>query len=106
MRDKKKEEELANSDEPGFEHLKESLHVLIEASPPYSTIKLAAAVTEVRKMLIPLVRTSERVVVAISGLPSLRKLEEWWLLHFVLLLLGTRSTGFSCRQIHRPHHWR
>jgi len=58
MRDKKKEEELANASEAGFEHLKDPLHVLIEAHPPYSNVKLAAAVAEVRKMLIPLVRLS------------------------------------------------
>ena len=55
MRDKKKEEELANSNEPGFEHLKDPLHILIEANPPYSNVKLSASVAEIRKMLIPLV---------------------------------------------------
>ena len=56
MRDKKKEEELRNSDDPANLHLKDDLHVLVQAEPPYSSSKLAAGVAEVKKMLIPLVR--------------------------------------------------
>ena len=56
IRDKKREEELRNSSEPGYEHLKDSLHILIEANPPFSNVKLAAGVAEMKKMLIPLVK--------------------------------------------------
>lgn len=56
MKDKGKEEQLRSSNDPGYEHLNEDLHVLIEALPPYSHVKLAAGVAEVRKMMIPLVR--------------------------------------------------
>lgn len=56
MKDKSKEEELRNSGDPGYEHLTDDLHILVEANPPYSHVKLAAGVAEVRKMLIPLVR--------------------------------------------------
>lgn len=55
MRDRRKEEELRNTDTPAYAHLKEDLHVLIDAEPPYSISKLAAGVAEVKKMLIPLV---------------------------------------------------
>lgn len=54
IRDKKREEELRNGSEPGYEHLKDSLHVLIEANPPFSNVKLAAGIAEIKKMLIPL----------------------------------------------------
>ena len=53
MKDKQKEEELRNSDDPTHQHLKDDLHILIEANPPSSSQKLAAGVAEVRKMLIP-----------------------------------------------------
>lgn len=56
MKDKGKEEQLRSSNDPGYEHLKDDLHVLIEANPPFSHVKLAAGVAEVRKMMIPLVR--------------------------------------------------
>ena len=63
MKDRKKEEELRNSDIPAHTHLKEELHILIDADPPYSVQKLAAGVAEVRKMLIPLVSLAERLCV-------------------------------------------
>ena len=53
MKDKDKEEELRNSSDPAYEHLKDDLHVLIEAAPPSSTQKVAAGVAEVKKMMIP-----------------------------------------------------
>ena len=53
MRDKAKEEELRNGDDATYEHLKDSLHILVEAAAPFSDAKLAAGVAEVRKMLIP-----------------------------------------------------
>ena len=53
MKDKEKEEELRQSGEANYEHLKDDLHVLIEAQPPHATCKVAAAVAEIRKMLIP-----------------------------------------------------
>lgn len=55
MKDKSKEEELRNSGDPSYEHLTDDLHILIEAHPPYSHVKVAAGVAEVKKMLIPLV---------------------------------------------------
>ena len=55
MRDRKKEEELRNSDDPTHQHLKDDLHVLVQSEPPFSSSKLAAGVAEVKKMLIPLV---------------------------------------------------
>ncbi|KAL5456911.1 hypothetical protein EMCRGX_G034138 [Ephydatia muelleri] len=53
MRDKGKEEELRNGTDPAYQHLKENLHIVIEATGPHSVAKLAAGVAEVRKMLIP-----------------------------------------------------
>ena len=55
IRDKAKEEQLRNGNDPAYEHLNDDLHVLVEANPPYSHVKLAAGVSEVKKMLIPLV---------------------------------------------------
>lgn len=51
------EEELRNSGDPKYEHLKESLFVLVEArgSKAIATARLAAGIAEVRKMLIPCV---------------------------------------------------
>ncbi|KAJ1369283.1 RNA-binding protein asd-2, variant 2 [Parelaphostrongylus tenuis] len=53
MRDKKKEE--LNRGKPNWEHLSEDLHVLIqcEDTPNRSRIKLARAVDEVKKLLVP-----------------------------------------------------
>ena len=55
IRDKKKEEELRNSNDPSYTHLNDDLHILIDSQPPYAHVKVAAGVAEVRKMLIPLV---------------------------------------------------
>ncbi|CAD6186264.1 unnamed protein product [Caenorhabditis auriculariae] len=53
MRDKKKEE--MNRGKPNWEHLSEELHVLIqcEDTPNRARVKLARAVDEVRKLLVP-----------------------------------------------------
>ena len=56
IKDRKREEELRNSNEPMYEHLKDDLHIQIEAMPPFSNMKLAAGVSEIDKMLIPPVR--------------------------------------------------
>ena len=56
IRDKSKEEELRSRNDPAYEHLKDDLHVLIEATPPHTHVKIAAGIAEVKKMLIPLVR--------------------------------------------------
>ena len=56
IRDKKREEELRKSGESGYDHLKDTLHILIEANPPFSNAKLAAGKAEIAKMLIPLVK--------------------------------------------------
>ena len=61
MRDKGKEEELRNGSDPAYLHLKENLHIVIEATGPHSVAKLAAGVAEVRKMLIPPVSFSPTV---------------------------------------------
>ncbi|EPB71869.1 KH domain protein [Ancylostoma ceylanicum] len=55
MRDKKKEE--LNRGKPNWEHLSEDLHVLIqcEDTPNRARIKLARAVDEVKKLLVPAV---------------------------------------------------
>lgn len=53
IKDPIKEEELRISGKPMYDHLREDLHILIEASPPAATSKVAAGVAEVRKMLIP-----------------------------------------------------
>ena len=53
MKDRQKEEELRNSTDANYQHLKDDLHVLIEANPPFSSQKLAAGIADVRKMLIP-----------------------------------------------------
>lgn len=55
IKDKKKEEMMRMNNEPGYEHLNDDLHILVDAHPPYSSFKLAAGVAEVKKMLIPLV---------------------------------------------------
>jgi len=53
MRDKKKED--ANRGKPNWEHLNEDLHVLIqcEDSPNRLEVKLARAIAEVQKLLVP-----------------------------------------------------
>ena len=79
MRDKKKEEELRSTADPTYQHLKDELHVLIEANPPYSVVKLAAGVAEVKKMLIPLVKLFSQKFVLI---PS--------------PILGTRNGRYCC----------
>merc|ERR1712004_966458 len=55
MRNKQQEEELRNSTDPKHSHLKEELHVEITAfaSPAEAHARLAFALTEVRKYLIP-----------------------------------------------------
>ncbi|KJH53372.1 KH domain protein [Dictyocaulus viviparus] len=55
MRDKKKEE--LNRGKPNWEHLSEDLHVLIqcEDTPNRARVKLARAVDEVKKLLVPAV---------------------------------------------------
>ncbi len=53
IKDRKKEEELRNSTDALFHHLKDDLHVQIEGLPPSANIKLAAGVSEINKMLIP-----------------------------------------------------
>ncbi|XP_064382906.1 KH domain-containing, RNA-binding, signal transduction-associated protein 2-like isoform X2 [Halichondria panicea] len=53
IKDRKREEELRNSNEPMYEHLKDDLHIQIEAMPPFANMKLAAGVSEIDKMLIP-----------------------------------------------------
>jgi len=55
MRDKQKEEELRASNDPKYQHLQEELHVEITAfAPPAEAhARIAYALTEVRKYLIP-----------------------------------------------------
>ena len=53
VRDKAKEDELRNSNDPTYSHLKDNLHVLVEAVGPHSDLKICAGLAEVRKMLIP-----------------------------------------------------
>merc|ERR1719510_2073907 len=55
MRDKQKEEELRASNDPKYQHLQEDLHVEITAfAPPAEAhARIAFALTEVRKYLIP-----------------------------------------------------
>jgi len=55
MRDKQKEEELRSSADPKYQHLQEDLHVEITAfAPPAEAhARIAYALTEVRKYLIP-----------------------------------------------------
>ncbi len=55
IRDKNKEEELRNSNDPTYTHLSDDLHILVDAQLPYAHLKLAAGVAEVKKMMIPLV---------------------------------------------------
>ncbi|CAD1477726.1 unnamed protein product, partial [Heterotrigona itama] len=56
MRDKKKEE--LNRGKPNWEHLTDELHVLltVEDTENRATLKLARAVEEVKKLLVPVVR--------------------------------------------------
>ncbi|KAK0178678.1 hypothetical protein PV327_007547 [Microctonus hyperodae] len=53
MRDKKKEEQ--NRGKPNWEHLTDELHVLltVEDTENRATLKLARAVEEVKKLLVP-----------------------------------------------------
>lgn len=55
MRDKRKEEELRNGGDPKYEHLRDGLHVLVEAQGPFDVAQArrAAGVAEIRKMLLP-----------------------------------------------------
>lgn len=53
IKDRKREEELRNSNDGMYAHLKDDLHVQIEGTPPCAHIKLAAGVAEINKMLIP-----------------------------------------------------
>jgi len=55
MRNKQQEEEFRNSSDPKHSHLKEDLHVEITAfaSPAEAYARLAFALTEIRKYLIP-----------------------------------------------------
>ena len=53
MKDRGKEEELRNSNDLMYAHLKDDLHVFVEAVPPFSNMKLAAGVAEIKKMIIP-----------------------------------------------------
>ena len=61
MRDKRKEEELREANEPMHTHLHDDLHILIEVQGQFSEFKLMAGVAEVRKMLIPVVSMGECV---------------------------------------------
>ena len=67
MRDKAKEEELRNGEDPSYEHLKDSLHILVEAAAPFSNAKLGAGVAEIRKMLIPPVSQSIAIFTTCSS---------------------------------------
>ncbi|XP_046856919.1 KH domain-containing, RNA-binding, signal transduction-associated protein 2-like [Xenia sp. Carnegie-2017] len=55
MRDKEKEQELLDSNDPKYDHLKEELHVLIEVDAPKAEAhgRLAAGIAEVQKFLVP-----------------------------------------------------
>ncbi|XP_039301019.1 KH domain-containing, RNA-binding, signal transduction-associated protein 3-like isoform X1 [Nilaparvata lugens] len=55
MRDKEKEEELRQSDDPKYAHLKDDLHVEISvlAPPAEAHARMAHALAELRKYLIP-----------------------------------------------------
>lgn len=53
IRDRKKEDELRNSNDALYAHLKDELHIQIDAAPPFANMKLAAGVAEINKMLIP-----------------------------------------------------
>ena len=77
MRDKKKEEELRSSEDPANLHLKDDLHVMIVAEPPFSSSKVAAGVAEVKKMLIPLVRMCLFLSLFLSLSLSLSLLTTW-----------------------------
>ena len=62
MRDKRKEDELRNGGDAKYEHLRDQLHVLVEAQGPYDVAQArrAAGVAEIRKMLLPPVSRSGR----------------------------------------------
>lgn len=53
IKDRRKEDELRNSNDPIHAHLKDELHIQVEAAPPFANMKLAAGVAEINKMLIP-----------------------------------------------------
>lgn len=55
MKDKKREEELRNAADPKYAHLNDDLHVEISAigSPSECYARMAFALAEVRKYLIP-----------------------------------------------------
>lgn len=62
MRDKRKEDELRNGGDAKYEHLRDQLHVLVEAQGPYDVAQArrAAGVAEIRKMLLPPVSSGWR----------------------------------------------
>lgn len=103
MRDKGKEEELRNGTDPAYQHLKENLHIVIEATGPHSVAKLAAGVAEVRKMLIPAVSAALECehCQLLSSLCCCRSLE-----HQILWAPSIRipAWGATMPLPFRPHH--
>ncbi|NXG05929.1 QKI protein, partial [Sakesphorus luctuosus] len=87
MRDKKKEEQ--NRGKPNWEHLNEDLHVLItvEDAQNRAEIKLKRAVEEVKKLLIPAIRSKPSLpVLVISGIAVC---SETWLAALAFSLAAT-----------------
>ena len=108
-RDKEKEEECIESDDPKYEHLKEPLHILIrsEASKGQAHAQLAAALAEVKKYMMPendktrygmghlppyeeeIVKMSEKVMLPIKEYPQY---------NFVGKLLGPKGNTLKSMQ--------
>lgn len=63
MRDREKEEELRQSLDPKYAHLSDDLHIEIHtiAPPPEAHTRIAAALSQVRRYLVPEYNTPEQV---------------------------------------------
>lgn len=106
MRDKEKEEELIKTKESKYEHLKEPLHILVqvEASKSEAHARLASALSEVKKFMIPdsdkiggyispyeeeVVKMSEKVILPVKQNPKY---------NFVGKLLGPKGNILKSMQ--------
>jgi len=106
MRDKQKEEELRSSADPKYQHLQEDLHVEITAfAPPAEAhARIAYALTEVRKYLIPdsndeirqeQMREMEMISANGDTSDNLNKQTSALLLNSSLVGLGTSAVPFQ-----------
>ena len=72
MRDKHKEEEYRHSHEPRYKHLSDDLHVEITAyaAPAEAHARIALALTEIRRFLVPVYKKKKVLFIPFHLLPS------------------------------------